>query len=95
MSVTCSSSHLVHLVDGYSQLRDAKRAHQQGVFSGLTPRLEARLELPTAGVHHEHRHVGLRREASKRQCTNLIYIKVPMTQDRNYLRFIVMLQLNP
>lgn len=58
----CSSrSDLVHLVDSDSQLSDAKRAHQQGMLSGLTSRLEACLELSSAGVHHEHRHVGLER----------------------------------
>ncbi|TNN82538.1 hypothetical protein EYF80_007056 [Liparis tanakae] len=50
------------LVGTDGQLSDAERAHQQGVLSGLTAGLEARLELPSAGVHHEHRHVGLEAE---------------------------------
>lgn len=54
-------SDLVHLVDGYSQLRDAERAHQQSVFSGLAARLKTGLEFPSAGVHHQQRHISLGR----------------------------------
>lgn len=61
------SSDLIHLVDGHGQLSDAQRAHQQSVLPGLAARLEARLELPPAGVHHQHRHVGL--EAGKIRIT--------------------------
>lgn len=61
MLLRLGGSDLVHLVDGYSQLRDAERAHQQSMLSGLTARLKAGLELPSAGVHHQQRHVGLDR----------------------------------
>lgn len=54
-------SDLVHLVDSDGQLSDTERAHQQGVLPGLTAGLEARLKLPTAGVHHQHGHVSLHR----------------------------------
>lgn len=54
-------SDLVHLVDSDGQLSDTERAHQQGVFSGLTAGLEPRLKLPAAGVHHQHSHIGLHR----------------------------------
>lgn len=56
---------LIHLVDGYGQLGDAQRAHQQGVFSGLTACLEAGLELPSAGVYHQQSHVGLDRNPER------------------------------
>lgn len=62
----CSKSDLVHLVHSYSQLSDAKRAHQQGMLSGLTTRLEACLKLSSAGIHHKHRHVGLERQPGGR-----------------------------
>lgn len=59
VSVMCSRSDLVHLVDSYSQLSDTKRTHQQGMLSGLTARLEACLKFSSAGIHHKHRHIGL------------------------------------
>lgn len=59
-------SDLVHFVDGDGQLSDTERAHQQGVFPGLTAGLEARLKLPAAGVHHQHGHVGLHRGHEER-----------------------------
>lgn len=58
-------SDLIHLVDGYGQLSDAERAHQQGVFSGLTACLKAGLELPSAGVHHQQSHIGLDRNPER------------------------------
>lgn len=63
-------SDLIHLVDGYSQLSDTERAHQQGVFSGLTTCLEAGLELPSAGVHHQQSHIGLDRNPER----NIIHV---------------------
>lgn len=58
-------SDLIHLVDGYGQLSHAERAHQQGVFSGLTACLEAGLKLPSAGVHHQQSHIGLDRNPER------------------------------
>lgn len=67
---TCSKSpkrctadvpDLIHLVDSHSQLCDAQRTHQQSMLSGLTTRFKARLELSSAGIHHEHGHVSLKR----------------------------------
>lgn len=52
-------SDLVHLVDSDGQLSDTEWTHQQGVLSGLTAGLEARLKLPSAGVNHQHGYVGL------------------------------------
>lgn len=62
VSGMCSRSDLVHLVHSHSQLSDAQRTHQQGMLSGLTARLEACLKLSSAGIHHEHGHIGLETE---------------------------------
>lgn len=65
ITASAFESDLVHLVDGHSQLRDAQRAHQQSVFSGLAARLKTGLEFPPAGVHHQQRHVGLDRNPER------------------------------
>lgn len=66
-------SDLVHLVDGHSQLRDAQRAHQQSVLPGLAACLKTGLEFPSAGVHHQQRHISLGRipERNIRQAGNV------------------------
>lgn len=65
------TTHLVHLIDSHGQLGDPERAHQQAVLPCLAARFKASLELPTAGVHHQKRHIRLQQKGTEGPATRV------------------------